>query len=253
MKIGLVLSGGGARGLSHAGVLRALDEIGVKVDAISGTSAGALIGSLYACGIPPDEIVKKVHKQQFLGITNFNFTGYGFFSNKSLADFVRSNVSCRHFEDLKTQLFVTATNIEDGCYEVFSSGDLAKIVSASAAVPVMFDPVIMEGKRYLDGGILNNFPVEPLREFCDVIIGSNVSNWPVQKNIWSRSMIIQRSFQLAINATTDSKKQYCDVLIDPPVGHFLPFTKSRINELVEIGYNATMEHRETLLSLSGEH
>lgn len=249
MKTGLVLSGGGARGLSHAGVLKALDELGVVIDFISGTSAGALIGCLYACGLSPEEIVVRIKKQQFIGIGNINLLGYGLFSNKSLLEFVRSNIDCRRFDELRLPFFVAVTNIEDGRCEIISEGELDTVVAASAAVPVMFDPVLINGKRYLDGGIMNNFPVEPLEDICDFIIGSNVSAWPVDVNSWSRTMIVQRSVQLAINAGTEHKKHLCDVFIDPPVGHYLPFTKSRIDELVDIGYRATMEQKQSLQDL----
>lgn len=145
MKVGLVLSGGGARGLSHVGVLKALDELGVSVDAISGTSAGALVGSLYACGIPPEQILDLVKKQQFIGFTGMSLNGDGFFSHKSLLNFIGDHVTCRKFEELQIPLFVTATNLELGIAETFSTGELLKPVAASAAVPVMFNPVEING------------------------------------------------------------------------------------------------------------
>jgi NTE family protein len=178
-----------------------------------------------------------------------NFSGVGFFSNKALMDFIGTNIPCKNFEELKIQLFATATNLEEGKYEVFSEGEILNPVAASAAVPVMFNPVIINGKKYVDGGVLNNFPVEPLTGICDVIIGSNVSAWPEKHDKWTKTLIIQRSYQLAINANLESKMALCDVIIDPPVGHFMAFSKSKIRELVEIGYRATLDQTEAILSL----
>jgi NTE family protein len=249
MKIGLVLSGGGARGFSHIGVLQAFEELGIRIGAISGTSAGALVGSLYASGISLKEIIQKFEKQSFLGFKNFNFNGVGFFSSKSLVGFIENNVACKTFEELNIPLYVTATDIETGVYEIFSKGELCNPVAASAAVPLMFDPVEIKGKKYLDGGILNNFPVEPLLGICDIIIGSNVSQWPEKHANWSKMLIAQRSFQLAISANVESKIALCHAVIDPPIGHFQAFSKSKNQELIRIGYNAAMEQKNLLISL----
>lgn len=250
MKIGLVLSGGGARGLSHVGVLKALEELNVRPQIISGTSAGALVGGLYACGLSPSEIEDRIDKQQFIGAGNFNFKGSGLFSNRTLIDFIEKNVTCKNFEDLKINLFVTATDIAAGKCVYFNTGPLAFPIAASAAVPLMFDPVLIENVRYLDGGIMNNFPIEPLQEKCDVIIGSNVSEWPETMEAYSKTSIIQRCFQLAISNNLDAKKALCNVLIDPPIGHFQAFTKSKNKELVAMGYNETMAKKELILSLN---
>ena len=191
MKIGLVLSGGGARGLSHVGVLLALEELKIPIHAVSGTSAGALVGALYACGVKPDDMVKKIQDQRFLGLNNINFYGMGIFNHNTLTKFVKNHVVCNSFEELKIKLYVTVTNIELGEYEVFSSGEILKPVTASAAVPILFNPVIINGKPYLDGGIMNNFPIEPLLDTCDFIIGSNVQNWPEKHTKWTKMLIAQ--------------------------------------------------------------
>ena len=249
MIIGLVLSGGGARGFSHIGVLRALEEMEIKVGAISGTSAGAIVGSLYASGVPLDEMMLKIEKQSFLGFNNFNFNSPGFFNSNSLAQFMQQNLRCKYFEELNFPFYAIATDIENGVYEVFSTGELHNKVAASAAVPLMFDPVEIDGKKYLDGGILNNFPVEPLVKTCDIVIGSNVSQWPEKHTKWTKMLIAQRSFQLAISGNMESKKAHCHVVIDPPIGHFQAFSKSKTRELVQIGYQATMDQKELLISL----
>jgi NTE family protein len=251
MKIGLVLSGGGARGLTHVGVLKALDELGVNVAEISGTSAGALIGCLYAAGRKPDEILQIIEKHRFLDIRNFYFQGTGFFNSNSLRNMLSRNMDVRNFEELPTKLYVTATAISSGRSVCFSSGELLTPVVASAAVPMMFAPVEIEDELYVDGGVLNNFPIEPLLETCDFLIGSNVSTWPENHKKWSRTLVLQRSFLLAVNTMFREKKDKCNILIDPPVGHLGAFTKSNLRTLAQVGYDRTMEQKEWILKSIG--
>jgi NTE family protein len=247
MKVGLVLSGGGARGLTHVGVLKALEELGVQVSAISGTSAGALIGSLYAGGKKPDEIPGIIQKHRFLHPRNLFLRGHGFFNGRSLKKMLTDNISARTFEELNIPLTVTATAIQSGRAVHFNTGELLNPVAASASVPLMFAPVAIDGELYIDGGVLNNFPLEPLIGKCDVLIGSNLSNWPMSNFKWSRTLVFQRSYMLTINSTFEEKGEKCDILINPEVGHFAAFSKSNFSELVEIGYRETMAQREKII------
>ena len=247
-KIGLVLSGGGARGLVHVGVLKALEEIGICPHTISGTSAGALVGGLYASGLTPNEVFEAIEKQQFLSFSNFNFLGNGFFKAKTLIDFVEKNLRCHTFEELTIKLYVTGTDLDTGQCDIFHEGKLSLPIAASAAVPVMFEPVEINGHNYVDGGVLNNFPIEPLTQSHDLIIGSDVSQWPPNFTKWSKTTIIQRSLQLAIASGQEAKQEACHVLIAPPVGHYQAFSKGMNKELVEIGYKETMLKKDALIS-----
>ncbi|MBS3913290.1 MAG: patatin-like phospholipase family protein [Bacteroidetes bacterium] len=246
MKTGLVLSGGGARGLTHVGVLMALEELGVQIDEISGTSAGALIATLYSGGRSPAQILEIIEKHHFLDIRNLYWRGSGFFNHRSLKKIISNNISAMTFEELNRKVFVTATNIADGIAETFEQGELAAPVAASAAVPMMFAPVAIGDKLYVDGGILNNFPIEPLINRCDFIIGSNVSTWPENHKKWTPFLVLQRSFLLSVNNSFQVKKDKCHVLIDPPVGHFGAFSKSKLHNLVDIGYENTMLHKNEI-------
>jgi NTE family protein len=246
--IGLVLSGGGARGLTHVGVLRALDELGVKPTHISGTSAGALVGGMYAAGIAPAEILRIAQDHKFLTHRSFNLRSNGFFSLQPLIQLLEKSLPIKKFEELPIKFYATATNIEDGFAKIFDSGDMIQIMVASSAVPVMFAPVMMEGKPWLDGGVINNFPVEPV-EHCNVVIGSNVSTWPEAHKNWSRISIIQRCFHLTMTNYLSFKKAKCHIYIDPPVGHYGAFGKSKFKELADTGYAATMAQKEKIIAL----
>jgi len=246
--IGLTLSGGGARGLTHVGVLMALDELGVKPTHISGTSAGALVGGMYASGIAPSEILRIVQAKKFLTTRSFNFRDNGFFSLSPLKEMLEKNMPIQIFEELPIRFFATATNIEDGIAKTFHSGDMIMPMIASSAVPVLFAPILMEGKPWLDGGVINNFPIEPVQD-CDIVIGSNVSTWPEAHKNWSRVSIIQRCFHLTMTNYLPQKKEKCHVFIDPPVGHFGAFGKSKLQELADLGYQHTMEQKEKIIVL----
>lgn len=246
--IGLALSGGGARGVTHIGVLQALEELGIKPTHISGTSAGALIGGMYAAGLKPLDILEIIRRQKFFSPANFALKGKGFFHTRPLQQMLERNLPISTFEALPVKLYVTATSLEDGVSKIFDSGDMVFPMVASCAVPLMFSPVIIDGKHWVDGGIINNFPVEPIAA-CDLIIGSNVSTWPENHRQWSRMQIIQRSFHLSMSHYMNEKTALCHVFINPPVGHYNGFGKAKLQELVDVGYNYTMMQRARIIEL----
>ncbi len=246
--VGLALSGGGARGLTHVGVLQALDELGIKASHISGTSAGALIGGMYAAGISPMDILRIVQEQKFLTPGNFSVRRNGIFSINPLVQMLEKNLPIRRFEELPLRFYATATNIEDGNTVTFDSGDMVMPMVASSAVPLMFAPVMLDGKPYLDGGVINNFPVEPVQD-CNLVIGSNVSNWPEAHKKWNRVLIVQRCFHLSMSTYLNYKKEKCHIFIDPPVGHYSGFNKKNLKQLVDLGYEYTMQRSADLLNL----
>lgn len=249
--IGLVLSGGGARGLTHVGVLKALEELGITISEISGTSAGAIIGGMYAAGLAPDDILHAIQSQRFLSLRSFSLKPHGFFSARPLVQLLQQNLPVTTFEQLRYPLYVTATNIQAGETTTFSKGDIIMPIVASSAVPLMFAPVKINGGLYLDGGVINNFPVEPLRH-CDVLIGSNVSNWPDNHQHWTRMQIAQRCFHLGMNQYMVHKSKLCRVFINPPVGHYNGFGKRKLRELASLGYQYAMEQKEELLACASE-
>ena len=170
MKIGLVLSGGGIRGIAHLGVLQALSEAGIKFNKISGTSAGSIVGALFAQGIEPAEILKVFMQTRLYNYIRPAFNAKGLMSLDKIRTLLLEYIPHNSFEGLKTPLIITATNYNECKVRYFSSGELINPILASSAIPVFFKPIKIDGKIYIDGGILNNFPVEPLRLDCDFII-----------------------------------------------------------------------------------
>lgn len=160
-EIGIALGGGAARGLAHIGVLRALDEAGIRPAFVSGTSMGAIIGALFASGKAPGELLEIARKASWTKIIDISLRG-GLVKGVRLGRFLEEHLPAT-FEELPVPLAVTATAIEDGDERVFRSGPLIPAIRASAAFPGVFEPVEVEGTYYLDGGIVDSVPVEAIR------------------------------------------------------------------------------------------
>ncbi|MES1218459.1 MAG: patatin-like phospholipase family protein, partial [Bacteroidota bacterium] len=222
-KIGYVLSGGGVRGFAHLGVLKLLEELEIKPYAIAGTSAGANTGALYASGKTAEEILKLMKSNDYFGWSNLLWRKKGFFSMNVLKKLLKNSIGENNFDAVKVKLFVAATDMAKNESVILSDGKLFEAVVASASVPLVFEPVIMNDKILVDGGILNNFPVEPLVKICDKIIGCNVNKLPDELSDstgYRKKNVIDRCFHLAISGAVYSKSNLCDVFIEPPLYSF---------------------------------
>ena len=160
MKLGLVLSGGGSRGIAHLGILKVLDEIGIQIDAIAGSSSGAIAGALYASGYSPDDILKIVEETSFLKLIRPAISKTGLLKMDSAEWLYTQYIKKNTFEDLRIPLTITATDLCRGKTVYFSRGELIRPLMASTCIPVMFEPISVNDKLFVDGGLLNNFPAE---------------------------------------------------------------------------------------------
>ena len=242
--IGLTLSGGGAKGIAHIGVIRALLENNIRPEVVSGTSAGAIMGALYANGCTPDEMEELVSSSSFYKIFRLvGFPGAGWVKLDYLKERLAEYIVEDDFSSLKHTLFVCATNMNIGKPVFFHSGTLFDKVMASCAVPWLFKPVEIDGQLYADGGITNNLPAQIIREHCDILIGSNVKPKVVvtsNKELDSFLGITQRCTDLSLWTNSKPNVKLLDVYIAPEQIHdFSSFNMSKTKELCEIGYTAT--------------
>ena len=243
MKIGLVLSGGGARGISHIGVLKGLDELGVKVEVMAGTSAGSIVGSLYACGYTPDQIIAEVIRMKLFRSMRPAWTWTGLLSLEALSSAIIKLIPENNFSALKIPLIVAATDIRKGRPEYFSSGELVPAILASCCVPAVFNPIQINGGLYVDGGLMDNLPAKTIRDKCDLLIGSHCNYISNEFDVKNFRSVIERSLLIAINGNTMISKSLCDILIEPPdVGSFSGMDIGRAKELFEAGYRFTIEN-----------
>lgn len=247
-KVGLTLSGGGMRGMAHIGVLKALDEFGIKPSIISGTSAGALIGAFYSLGLTPTTMQELAKERTFFSRSAFKLSKNGLFSGdfilKLLADYFPND----NFNTLKIPLYVAVTELTHGRIEFFSEGSLFNVLLASSSIPLVFSPVRINDKLYVDGGVLDNLPIEPLVHQCDFIIGSHVNALSFQDEPKiSLLKELDRVLHLAIASSVYSKAQLCDLFLDPPnMSNYSLFKKNNTDEMIEMTYDYTCEKLTTL-------
>ena len=249
-KIGIALSGGGARAIAHLGILKALEEFGIHPSIISGTSAGAIAGAFYASGYSIKEILEIIEKGHFFSFSNILFEKQGLFSMKPFEKIYNQYFSKKTINDLNIPLFITATDILKGELVYFSSGNLSQALMASSCIPLVFQPVSFNNTLYVDGGVLNNFPVEPLINNCDIIIGINVNS--IRKEVTEIHMnnIIDRSFHLALNGTVQNKITDCNLYLEPPnMSQFSIFDLKKIEEIYNYGYNYGISKEKEIKSL----
>jgi NTE family protein len=238
MKIGLALSGGGARGFAHLGVLKALEEIGITISEVSGTSAGAIAGAFYCYGYKPDEILSIVSATGFLKSVRPAWSWSGLLSLDGFKEVMLKYMPENSFENLKIPLTVAATEIRLGKVTYFDSGELISRVIASSSIPALFDPMNLDGHVFVDGGIIDNLPARPLVGKSDFIIGSHCNPVEQRFDIKNAKEVTERSLLIAINANSSLSKTHCNVIIEPPeLGKFTTFDLSRGKEIFEIGYN----------------
>jgi NTE family protein len=243
MKIGLVLSGGGARGICHLGVLKALDEAGLKFSYISGTSAGAVVGALYSYGYKPDEILNIIEATSLLKSLRPAWTLTGLLKLDGLRELILKYIPENSFEALKIPVTVAATDIKKGRIEYFATGELVDALLGSCCVPAVFNPVRMHGNIYVDGGVLDNLPVKAIHDKCDFIIGSHCNFITSEFDIKNIRSVIERSLLMAIHGNTTLSKTLCNVLIEPPdAGRFSGFDLGKAREIFNIGYTYTKEN-----------
>lgn len=241
-KLGIVLSGGGARGFAHIGVLRALNENGIYPDAISAVSAGSIVGVLYADGYSPTEIYEIFSRLDIYKILKFYRPAFGMLRADGLQKTLQQYLRAKSFEELTIPLCVCATNFSKAHVDYFKEGPMIHAVMASCAIPMLLKPMLLNNDFYVDGGLMNNLPVEPLENNCDSIIGVNVNPVSEAKGFSSFRNYADRVMHLAVRANIQTNIQKCDVYIEPPgLMDFHLFKVSSAQTIYETGYRHTLE------------
>lgn len=249
--IGLVLSGGGVRGMAHIGLIKAMRELDIEAEVVSGTSIGALVGALYANGNSVEEMLAFFKKTPLFQYSFFTINKPGFIDTERYTKIFKNFFPADSFESLGRPLYIVATDLLRGKETVFNKGELIKPLLASAALPPVFSPVDIDDILYADGGIMNNFPKEYVEEKAEFIIGSNVSiTTPLQKKDLRNSIqLTGRVTSLMIHASNDEKLQQCDLFIQPKgLEKIGVLDKKGIENAFNIGYEHGSKVLEKLLS-----
>jgi NTE family protein len=244
--IGLVLSGGGYRGVAHLGVLKAMKELDIRPDYISGTSAGAIVGAFYSAGYGWQETLDFFRQADVISFRNYNFLKPGLLDSQSFVSLFEQYFPDNNFSALKIPLFISTTDLIASKTKYFYQGSLIQPLIASAAVPGVFSSVEIDGSLYCDGGVTNNFPTDPLLAFSDLIIGVYLNPIPnsTPDDLDSTRAILERAYVIMRDNASRPKFKDCSVLIAPEMlNKFNVLDSDHIDEIFEMGY------REGLRSL----
>ncbi|HLW85380.1 MAG TPA: patatin-like phospholipase family protein [Candidatus Sulfotelmatobacter sp.] len=235
--IGLALGGGFARGIAHIGVLKVLEEAGIPVRVVTGTSVGALIGAAYCSGLSCDELEAVAHAVRFTTFARWTLSRYGFASNDRMVSFLDRTLKVRTFEELRIPLGVAATDFNTGEGVVFHSGAINDAVRASCAYPGMFLPVEIRGRYLIDGMLSHPVPTRPLREMgAERVLAVHL------KGTWSHGGaprhlldVIGQSFAIAQDAMSSLWRNAADLVIEPDVAGFAYDDFKRADDLIRAG------------------
>jgi NTE family protein len=235
--IGLALGGGFARGIAHVGVLKVLEEEGIPVRMVAGTSVGALIGAAYCSGVTVDELTAMAHNVRFTTFARWTLSRCGFASNDRMISFLTRFLKVKTFEDLRIPLGVTATDFNTGEGVVFHSGSMIDPVRASCAYPGMFLPVQIRGRYLVDGMLSHPVPTRPVREMgADRVLAVHLkgtwANGGAPRHLFD---VIGQSFAIAQDAMSALWRQAADLVIEPDVAGFAYDDFKRADELIRVG------------------
>ncbi len=239
---GVVLSGGAARGIAHIGILQAFVEHKIQIDIISGTSAGAIAGAFFSEGYSPYEILDIFSKKRLYELVRISLPRSGFFKVDGLKNILKKFLKTSSLEDLKIPLVVAATNFRDGKIAYFEKGQLIDILLASSSIPILFEMPVINGVLYTDGGVIDNLPVEPIRERCRKIIAAHVNPLGEQDKVKSPIQVIERTFHMAVASEIYRKKEFIDLFIEPPqLSKFGLLDLKQAKTIFQIGYESAKE------------
>jgi len=269
LKVGLVLSGGGAKGFAHIGVLKVLEKAGVRIDYIGGTSMGAVVGGLYAAGYSANEL------DSILRSFNYDELQQDFLPRKSKSIYQKQTDekyaltlhidkgkillpsavskgqnlfnllsgltghvhSVTDFSKLTIPFFCVATNLETGAMEILETGFLPEAIKASGAFPTLLDPVIIDDKVMTDGGVVNNFPVDIMKKIgVDIIIGVDVQDkLKAREDLNSAPKIITQIASFQMYDDVDKKREDTDLYLHPDISNYTVVSFDKIGEIIEKG------------------
>ena len=238
-KIGLALSGGSTYGIAHIGVIAALEEANIKVDYISGTSAGSLVGAYLAFGLTSSQMFELTRGLDWKKLSKFTFSRMGLKSNEPMATFLTDTLGDVRIEDAKIPLAIVATNIETHKMVVLTKGPLNVAVRASTSIPGLFTPVELDGQVLVDGGLTENVPMTPLEDMgATVKIAVNLLNATAYSRPKNVVDVLNKSIDILSLHRDQHLANRANVLIEPDLSSFDSMSFKSSQKLFDAGYAA---------------
>ena len=252
-KIGLALSGGAARGFAHLGVLKVLEEHGIPIDFVSGTSAGSFAGAAFACRTPVAEIIEMSRKITWFRMSGFSYSPKGLLSSSSMGDFIRRHFPVQNIEDLPIPYAAVACDLETGEEVILKdSGDIATAVRASCAIPGVFVPIETGGRKLIDGGVIAPVPTKAVRKLgAEIVIAVDViacgaTYWGTPSTLLG---VLFQSAMMLLRAASKAHHYRADIVIIPQIAHLRPDEISKMDDFIKAGEEAAREKIDEIKKL----
>ncbi|WP_249066558.1 patatin-like phospholipase family protein [Halalkalibaculum roseum] len=240
--IGLALGSGAALGAAHIGVLKALEEHNIKPSFITGTSIGALVGALYAFGKSVEEIEEIAIGLDWLDISDIRLSKMGLLSNNEIGELLNEHLGEVTFEEANIKLAVVATDIANGEKVILDKGRVSEAVEASTCIPVIFEPIEIDGRMLVDGGLLESVPVSVLKDFgAAKTIAVDVKAFRKYKRPDDIFDVLNNSLEIALIHLAHVRIEDVDLLIQPKLGDYSRMDTNHTREMIDLGYEAAVE------------
>ncbi|MBN2041403.1 MAG: patatin-like phospholipase family protein [Spirochaetes bacterium] len=237
-RIGLALGGGAVLGAAHIGVLKALEEFNISISCIAGTSIGAFISTLAAFNKSWKEINKIALDLNWFDISQISLSQKGLLSNKKFKNILLNTIGDKDFKQSHIPLSMIATDISSGEKVILKEGKISSAVMASTCLPGIFTPVEINNRSLVDGGIVENVPVTPLKEMhADYIIAVDLINRYSSKKPENIVNILLNSFYFTIITATELQTKEADLIIEPDLTRFNMVDTHQVTDLIEAGYS----------------
>jgi NTE family protein len=248
--VGLALGSGGARGLAHIGVLKALEAHGIKVDMLAGSSMGSLIAAVYANGIEPhmmEKLALNLKRKHWLDLT---VPGMGFVAGEKIKQLIRLLTHGKRIEELSKELAVVATDIETGERVVFREGPVDQAVRASISIPGIFVPERVGDRLLVDGGVIDRVPITVIRDMgADLVIAVDVAQFDTPMKVTTIFDVIAQTIDVMEREILRHQILAADLVIRPDVGHYSSIAYTGVEEIIALGERAGLDSVERIKEL----
>lgn len=236
-KVGLALGGGAVLGAAHIGVLKALEEQEIAITHIAGTSIGSLVAALFAFNKTADEIREIALELKWMNISDVSISKFALLSNEKLGEIITEQIGEQNIEDADIPLAIISTNISTGEKVVLDKGPVSKAVMASSCIPGLFEPVEIEGDLLVDGGIVENVPINSVKDLgADYILGVDLNARSGNEKPENILDVLINSFHFTLRAAAKLQKEEADLMIHPDLSSFNYTDTDQVKDLIEQGY-----------------
>ena len=241
-QLGVAFSGGGAKAAAHCGALQAMKEYGIQPEVVSGTSAGALVAVLYASGFTPKQMVETFQGLNFFkDIVTPHVPKGGLFDSRPLLELIRKKLPYSRMEELPIPTYIVASDIKHGVPKIFTKGEIAPRVVASCSIPVIFQPICINGVHYIDGGAFQNLPVSAIRQKCEKVIALNLNHLEEDKYKNALMSVAYRSFMMMMTTNVAADTAQADLFVELDTCGCMAYDMSKIESLFFRGYESTVK------------